>query len=80
MGEIIDELEDLGYVERHPDPTDRRAKLITLTDRGVAAVEAGEATIVGIEDDILAILGPKRYHELRGMLMELLASPPQPGD
>lgn len=45
-----------------------------------AAVEAGEATIVGIEDDIVAILGPKRYHELRGMLMELLASPPQPGD
>lgn len=77
MGEIVDELEDLGYVKRYPDPTDRRAKLITLTDRGVAAVEAGEEAIVGIEDDIVAILGPKRYQELRGMLVELLASPPQ---
>lgn len=77
MGEIVDELEDLGYVKRYPDPTDRRAKLITLTDRGVAAVEAGEEAIVGIEDAIVAILGPKRYQELRGMLVELLVSPPQ---
>src|SRR4051812_36208093 len=28
MGEIVDELEDLGYVVRRPDPTDRRAKLV----------------------------------------------------
>ena len=27
MGELVDELEDLGYVARKPDPTDRRAKL-----------------------------------------------------
>ena len=31
MGELVDELEALGYVERRPDPTDRRAKLIVLT-------------------------------------------------
>ncbi len=80
MGEIVDELEDLGYVTRRPDPTDRRAKLITLTDRGVAAVEAGEASIVGIEDDITAVLGPQRHQELKTMLMELLATPPSLGD
>src|SRR6476661_9371320 len=31
MGELVDELESLGYVERRPHPADRRAKLITLT-------------------------------------------------
>ena len=31
MGVIVDELEELGYVTREPDPSDRRAKLITLT-------------------------------------------------
>lgn len=80
MGEIVDELEGLGYVRRRPDPADRRAKLITLTARGVAAVDAGEATIVGIEDDIVAILGPKRHHQLRQMLIELLASASTPDD
>ena len=46
MGELVDELEDLGYVERRPDPTDRRAKLIVLTDRGrqsIAAVPSGSS-------------------------------------
>jgi len=74
MGEIVDELQGLGYVERRPDPTDRRAKLITLTARGAAAVDAGEAAIVGIEDDLVAVLGSRRHHQLRKMLSELLAS------
>ena len=34
VGEMVDDLVDLGYVERIPDPEDRRAKLICLTDRG----------------------------------------------
>ncbi len=74
MGEIVDELEELGYVERRPDPTDRQAKLITLTARGRAAVAAGEAAIVGIEDDIIALLGAERHRQLQEMLAELLAS------
>jgi hypothetical protein len=28
MGALVDELEQLGYVERRPDPTDRRAKAV----------------------------------------------------
>src|SRR5919107_3574729 len=34
IGEHVDELERLGYVERVPDPGDRRAKLIRPTARG----------------------------------------------
>ena len=34
MSDLVDELERLGYVRRGPDPTDRRAKLIGLTERG----------------------------------------------
>ena len=45
MGELVDELEELGYVERRPDPTDRRAKLIVLTPRGHECIDAGIATI-----------------------------------
>src|SRR5688500_9627347 len=59
MGELVDELEELGYVERRPDPTDRRAKLIVLTPRGHECIAAGIATIEGIEERIDQILGPR---------------------
>ena len=73
MGELVDELEDLGYVTRETDPTDRRAKLVVLTDRGRAAVEAGKATIVGLEGRITEILGERGHRTLRELLSQLLA-------
>lgn len=73
MGELIDELEELGYVTRQPDPTDRRAKLIVLTHEGQAAVEAGRQTIVGLEQRITEILGEKGHQKLRELLTKLLA-------
>lgn len=72
MGELVDELEDLGYVERRPDPTDRRAKLIVLTERGRACVAAGMAAVDGIEDRIRATLGERGHRQLRTMLHKLL--------
>ncbi len=74
MGELVDELEELGYVERRPDPTDRRAKLIMLTPRGHDCIAAGIATIQGIERGIDQILGPDGHAELRRLLTELLTS------
>jgi DNA-binding MarR family transcriptional regulator len=74
MGELVDELEELGYVERQPDPTDRRAKLIMLTPRGHECIAAGIATIQGIEGRIDQILGPDGHAELRRLLTELLAA------
>jgi DNA-binding MarR family transcriptional regulator len=67
----VDDLERLGYVERAPDPADRRAKLVRLTPRGMAV--AGEAArIIGeIEADWSARLGPQRARALRGALEEL---------
>jgi len=72
MGELVDELEDLGYVTREPDPTDRRAKLIKPTARGVAAIEAGKQTIVGLEEHINDVLGEKGHRTLRELLARLL--------
>lgn len=72
MGELVDELEELGYLTRQPDPTDGRAKLIVLSDEGRAAVEAGKQTIVGLESRITEILGPRGHKSLRTMLTKLL--------
>jgi DNA-binding MarR family transcriptional regulator len=73
MGELVDELEELGYVERRPDPTDRRAKLIVLTDRGKACIAAGISTIDGIEQRITETLGERGHRQLRSLLDRLLA-------
>jgi DNA-binding MarR family transcriptional regulator len=73
MGELVDELEAAGYVSRAPDPTDRRAKLITLTELGRECVAAGIETIAGIERRITDTLGARGHRDLRRMLLTLLA-------
>ena len=73
MGEIVDELEELGYVERRPDPTDRRAKLVTLTALGRKCIAAGEETIRGLESEIDERIGERSHAELRQMLERLVA-------
>ena len=73
MGELVDELEVLGYLNRQPDPTDRRAKLIMLTPLGMDVIEAGRETIVRLEDQIAEILGEDGHKRLREMLTKLLA-------
>lgn len=69
---LVDELEELGYARRRPDPTDRRAKLIVLTTRGRAAIDAGITTIRGIEDRIERKLGRRGHATLRRLLTRLL--------
>ena len=73
MGELVDELEALGYVARTPDPTDRRAKLITLTESGRQAVAAGVETIGDIERRITKALGASGHGDLRQKLLTLLS-------
>lgn len=73
MGELVDELEQLEYVVRHPDPTDRRAKLIVLTPKGRDCIAAGMATIDGIEQRLTELLGERGHRELRRLLTKVLA-------
>lgn len=49
VGEVVSELERRGYVERIPDPTDKRARLVSLTARGRDLVRAAVGHITDIE-------------------------------
>ena len=73
MSELIAELVALGYVERKPDPTDGRAKLIVLTPRGQACIDAAQTTIAGLEQQITDTLGDRGHRQLRTLLTKLLA-------
>jgi len=76
VGEIVDDLERLGYVERVPDPSDRRAKLIRLTGRGVAAYSVGLQVFDEIEREWEQRFGAERVAILRELLEELAADDP----
>jgi DNA-binding MarR family transcriptional regulator len=73
MGELVDDLEKRGYVERRPDPTDRRARLVALTDRGRAQARAGLRMIGRLERESRERLGEARYAALLEALDDLAA-------
>ncbi len=74
VGEIVDDLVERGYVERVPDPADRRAKLICFTARGKEAQEFGFRTFAEIEDRWAERYGADRIAGLREMLEEIVAA------
>jgi DNA-binding MarR family transcriptional regulator len=71
MGYLVDYLEQRGYLERRPDPSDRRAALVCLTDRGWAEVRAAMAIIRNVEREWTRALGKQRMRQLRELLTEL---------
>jgi DNA-binding MarR family transcriptional regulator len=71
MGYLVDYLEQRGYLERRPDPTDRRVALICLTERGWEEIRAALKIIAGIEQDWARRLGKRRMQQLGELLTEL---------
>ncbi|KGN41672.1 MarR family winged helix-turn-helix transcriptional regulator [Knoellia aerolata] len=68
---IVDKLERAGYVERVPDPTDGRARLVRMTARAEAIIPLARAEEARIEAEWEAHLGPKRMAQLRDALTSL---------
>jgi DNA-binding MarR family transcriptional regulator len=71
MGYLVDYLEARGYVERRPDPSDRRAALVCLTDRGWKQIAAALNIIAEIERGWSRRLGDERMETLRQLLTEV---------
>jgi DNA-binding MarR family transcriptional regulator len=65
VGEAATELERLGYAERVPDPTDKRAKIIKLTPSGVEACLTGRRIFAEIEREWAEELGEELIAGLR---------------
>ncbi|HMI80188.1 MAG TPA: MarR family winged helix-turn-helix transcriptional regulator [Solirubrobacterales bacterium] len=72
-GEIVDDLEARGYVKRVPDPADRRAKLICLTERGEEAQAYGFRIFAEVEERWAERFGAERIAALRETLEEIAA-------
>jgi DNA-binding MarR family transcriptional regulator len=74
MAELVAHLERLGYVERVPDPSDRRAKLVRATPRGRQLYLIARDVIAEIEAEWTRRLGKTKMRQLRQLLEELNAT------
>jgi DNA-binding MarR family transcriptional regulator len=68
---LLRDLERLGYLELQPDPADRRARLIRLTDRGRSLVPVLRGAVAEAEGEWAKALGPGRFSTLLDLLVEL---------
>lgn len=72
MSELVDDLQRIGIVERRPDPSDGRAKLICLTDAGWEAMNTGRRVIAQIESEYAQLVGAKQFEDAAQTLNDLL--------
>jgi DNA-binding MarR family transcriptional regulator len=68
---LVDELTELGYVERHPDPADRRAKLVVPTDRGLDEIRRSDAIVRTIERRFARRLGAEELARTKESLAQI---------
>jgi DNA-binding MarR family transcriptional regulator len=68
---LLDELEADGLITRRPDPADRRARIISLTDPGTKRQAAARRAIRKMEDDVLAGVSAAERTRLRRTLARL---------
>jgi len=72
MTNRVDRLVTRGYVEREPDPTDRRGVIVRLTPTGMEVVDAALSDLLAHEHELLAELGAVERDDLAGLLRGLL--------
>lgn len=71
-GQLVDELVEMGVLERVPDPTDARAKLVRFSKRGRAALFEGLAVLAELEDELRSVVGDERMRALHDVLTDIV--------
>lgn len=70
--ELVNNLTELGYLTRRPDPADGRAKLIDLTDRGRRLMAVAGERVADIEQRWSAVVGTKNFAQMCRTMQRLL--------
>lgn len=74
VGQLVEELEAMGVVERTPDPDDGRAKRVRFTPYGLKALLHGLGVLQELEEELTRSLGQKQMASLKKGLTALLAA------
>ena len=75
MNQLLRSLEGLGYLVRSDAPDEGRARMVRFTRRGRAAYAKIHDVLRDIEREWSTVLGPKRFAELKGLLLRVWESP-----
>jgi len=70
-GHLVDQLERGGYVRRVPDPTDARARLVQMAERGLEVIAVARRVEAEVEAEWTAHLGEDATAQLRAALERL---------
>lgn len=68
----INELAEPGFVERTPDPDDRRRNIVTLTKAGEGQLRRLDRGLERVQDELLAPLDAVERRTLAGLLTRAL--------
>ena len=74
MTNQLDKLEGAGLVVRHPDPADRRGKVVEMTEKGREVLDTYINIQAGRERDLVGGLNDREKRDLNALLRKLLAS------
>jgi DNA-binding MarR family transcriptional regulator len=71
VGYLVDYLEEHGYVERRPDPRNRRATLVCFTERGWDEADACARILDHLDEELVRRMGAAKLQQLQGLLAEI---------
>ncbi len=71
MVAVIDELEARGLAERRPDPADRRARQVFLTEQGEQALQRIRGLAAGLQREFFGALTAEERKTLHALLRKL---------
>jgi DNA-binding MarR family transcriptional regulator len=80
MVAVIDDLQARGLAERRPDPGDRRARAIFLTDEGQRTLQRIGKLAARLQREMFGGLTEQELSTLHRLLRKLAESAPPPGD
>lgn len=73
VGQLVEELEGMGVLERTVDESDARARLVRFTPRGRKALMQGLSILKSLEDDVERVIGAKDLGRLHQNLVDMVA-------
>jgi DNA-binding MarR family transcriptional regulator len=68
---VLDELEARGLAERRPDPADRRARRVFLTEQGERTLQRIRALVGGLQREFFGALTAEERKTLHALLRKL---------
>lgn len=71
IGTLVDELVEMGFVERQPDPSDRRAKLVVPTERGLERMHRSDEVMAAIERRYAEAVGEQEFAAFKATLRKI---------